>query len=106
MPAPAPPEGEEQFTRLRLPNKKEGEMFGLAIQLHGGDQIRIACDDGKERMCRIPGKLKKRVWIRQGDVVIIKLWDFQPIKADIVWRYLGMQVERLDRQGLLRNLPR
>lgn len=92
--------------RLRLPNRNDGEMFGIAIQLHGGDQIKVACEDGKERMCRIPGKLKKRVWIREGDVVIVQLWDFQPSKADIVWRFLGMQVERLDRMGLLKNLPR
>ena len=103
MPEPANP---EPFVRLRLPNKKDLEMFGIAIQLHGGDQIKVACEDGKERMCRIPGKLKKRVWIREGDIVIIKLWDFQPIKADIVWRYLGMQVERLEREGYLKNLPR
>jgi translation initiation factor 1A len=100
------PASSEPFVRLRLPNKKDLEMFGIAIQLHGGDQIKVACEDGKERMCRIPGKLKKRVWIREGDIVIIKLWDFQPIKADIVWRYLGMQVERLEREGYLKNLPR
>lgn len=100
------PVNPEPFVRLRLPNKKDLEMFGIAIQLHGGDQIKVACEDGKERMCRIPGKLKKRVWIREGDIVIIKLWDFQPIKADIVWRYLGMQVERLEREGYLKNLPR
>ena len=99
-------EGEEIVGRLRLPNRKEGELFGVAVQLHGGDQIKVACEDGKERMCRIPGKLRKRVWIRERDVVIVKLWDFQPSKADIVWRFLGMQVERLERMGLLKNLSR
>ncbi|MFH0714220.1 MAG: translation initiation factor eIF-1A [Candidatus Diapherotrites archaeon] len=95
----------ELVSRLRLPNKKEGELFGLAIQLHGSDQIRVACDDGVERMCRIPGKLRKRVWVRVGDVVIIKKWDIQPIKADIKWLYYGTQVERLKREGHLKGLP-
>ena len=93
-----------EFVRLRLPNRKEGEMFGIAVQLMGADQIKVQCEDGKERSCRIPGKLKKRVWIREGDVVVVKLWSFQPNKGDIVWRYLGTQTERLKREGHLKNL--
>lgn len=97
-------ETEEEFSRMRLPRKNEGEMFGLATQLLGTNQIRVLCEDGTERICRIPGKMKKRVWIRQGDYLIVRLWDFQPSKADVVWRYLGMQVERLRRMGYLKNL--
>lgn len=98
-------EQKEEFVRLRMPNRKEGEMFGIALQLHGSNQIKVSCEDGEERMCRIPGKLRKRVWIREGDIVIIRLWDFQPSKADIVWRFFGAQTERLKREGYLKNLP-
>lgn len=94
-----------QEIKLRQPHRDEGELFGIAIQLHGTNQIRVACEDGVERMCRIPGKLKKRVWIRERDVLIVRKWDFQPIKADIVWRFYGMQTERLKQMGVLRNLP-
>ena len=96
--------GDEE-ARLRLPREKDGEMFALATQRMGGDQIKALCADGQERSVRIPGKMRKRVWVREGDVIIIKLWDFQPSKADVVWRYLGFQVERLKRMGLLKNLP-
>ncbi|HIH10158.1 MAG TPA: translation initiation factor eIF-1A [Candidatus Diapherotrites archaeon] len=95
----------EEIRKTRLPNEKELEMFGLVIQMHGSDQVKVACNDGKERQCRIPGKLKKRVWIRQNDIVIIKLWDFQPSKADIVWRFFGHQTEYLKREGRLKGLP-
>ncbi len=95
----------EIVSRLRLPNRKDGELFGIAVQLHGSDQIRVQCEDGIERMCRIPGKLRKRVWVRTGDVLIVKKWDFQPIKADIKWLYYGQQVERLKREGHLKTLP-
>lgn len=91
--------------RLRLPKKDEGEMFALATQRMGGDQIKCLAIDGEERSCRIPGKLRKKVWVREGDVVIIKLWEFQKSKADIVWRYLGFQTERLKREGRLEGLP-
>ena len=95
---------ETEIVRIRLPKKDEGEMFGVVLQRHGSDQIRVACEDGQERMCRIPGKMRKRVWIRENDVVVIRLWDFQPIKADIVWRYLGNQVQWLKRNGHLKDL--
>jgi translation initiation factor 1A len=91
--------------KLRLPREKDGEMFALATQRMGGDQIKCMAADGEERSCRIPGKLRKKVWVREGDVVIIRLWDFQPSKADIVWRYLGFQTERLKREGRLKDLP-
>src|SRR3989344_9304181 len=95
----------EEIRKTRLPNERELEMFGIVIQMHGSDQIRVSCQDGKERMCRIPGKLRKKGWIREGDIVIIRLWDFQPIKADVVWRYTNIQKDHLLRKGYLAKLP-
>lgn len=99
------PTGDEEVVRVRLPHKDELEMFGVVKQLHGSNQIKIACEDGEERMCRIPGKMRKKVWMRLNDVVIIKLWDFQPSKADVVWRFFGNQVEWLKRNDYLKDLP-
>jgi translation initiation factor 1A len=99
------PTEQEQFAKLRMPNRNEREMFALAIQLMGATQIKALCEDGKERMCRIPGKLRKRVWIKQNDILIIQLWEWQPDRADIVWRFWGTQVEHLKRRGLLSKLP-
>jgi len=48
------------------------ELFGLVIQLMGANQIMVLCEDGKERNVRIPGKLKKKVWVRENDIVIVK----------------------------------
>lgn len=91
--------------RLRMPYRDQLEMFAVVTKLHGTDQMVAMCEDGKERKVRIPGKLKKKVWIREGDVIIVRLWDFQPTKADVVWRFLPLQTEKLKRMGLLRTLP-
>ena len=95
---------EEQVSRIRMPYRNENEVFGIATQLLGSDQIKIMCEDNIERTCRIPGKMRKKVWIREGDLVIVKIWDFQPIKGDVVWRYLKPQAEHLQRKGALKNL--
>lgn len=97
--------GSEGIGRLRFPKKEEFEQFGLVTQLMGANQLIVLCQDGVERKCRIPGKLRKRVWIRQNDVVIVKVWYFQTSKGDVVWRFLGNQSQWLKRKGMLEGLP-
>ena len=64
-------------------------------------QILAACEDGKERHCRIPGKLKKRMWIREGDLLVVRVWDFQDEKCDIRHRYTKTESTYLSRRGML-----
>lgn len=92
---------DQENVRVKMPNKKDLEMFGVVTQLMGVNNVSVMCEDGKERICRIPGKLFKHIWIKQGDLVIVKLWDFQPTKGDVNWRYLGFQVNALEKRGLL-----
>ena len=61
----------------------------------GANHVVVQCTDGVTRMCRIPGKIKKRIWIREGDVVIVVPWEFQDEKADVIWRYTQPQVDWL-----------
>ncbi|KUK04395.1 MAG: translation initiation factor [Methanosarcinales archaeon] len=68
----------------------------------GSNRVMLKCMDGKMRMGRIPGKMKKRIWVREGDLVIAVPWSFQDEKADIVWRYTGPQVDWLQRMGYMR----
>lgn len=95
------PEGDDGFVRVRLPRKRKGELFAVADQLLGASRIKVMCEDGKSRMGRIPGKLKKRMWIREGDLVVVKPWDFQEDKADIVYRYTKTQSSYLKRRGMI-----
>jgi translation initiation factor 1A len=80
----------------------EGEVLGVVVKLLGFDRILVKCQDGHERLCRIRGKMKRRVWIREGDIVIVSPWDFQSDKrGDVVWRYTHAQAENLRRKGIL-----
>ena len=47
---------------------QEGELLGRVIKLVGGDNIIVRCTDGKVRTCRIRGKIKRRMWIREHDL--------------------------------------
>lgn len=82
----------------------EGQLLGIVYKMLGYDRLMVKCEDGKERLCRISGKLKRRVWVREGDVVLISPWDFQDDKGDIKWRYTRNQNDWLRKNGYLKRL--
>jgi len=79
------------------------EVLGIATKLLGYDRIMVKCQDGFERLCRIRGKMKRRVWIRVGDIVVVSPWDFQrETRGDLTWRYTKGQAEMLRGKGYLK----
>ena len=94
-------EGGEEVGRLPLPRRHRGEIFGIANQLLGAARIRVMCEDSVARMGRITGKMKKKMWIREGDLLIVRPWGFQEGKADILFRYSRTQSMYLSRRNLL-----
>jgi translation initiation factor 1A len=95
---------ESHLKELVLP--QSGELLGRVIKLVGGDNIIVKCTDGRVRTCRIRGKIKRRMWIRDNDVVLIAPWDFQSGKADIVWRYIRAHADKLEQDGYLVGVAR
>ncbi len=94
-------EGGEEVGRLPLPRRDRGEVFGIASQLLGAARIRVMCEDNVSRMGRITGKMKKKMWIREGDLLVVRPWGFQEGKADILFRYSRTQSQYLARRNLL-----
>lgn len=94
-------DGGEEIVRVRIP--KGREMLGIVDNMLGANRVSVRCLDGKTRLGRIPGKMKKRIWIRNGDVVIVLPWEFQDDKADVIWRYTSPQVDWLERRGYLKG---
>lgn len=87
--------------RVKMPNKRVNEMFALAEQILGGRRVTVLCADGETRMARIPGKMRRRQWVRDGDLIIVWPWDFQDAKADVKHRYTKTQAMYLSRKGVL-----
>ncbi len=99
------PTDEPEITRVKMPYRKNGEMFGRVIDIYGQDRMEVFCEDGKHRIGRIRGKIKKRVWVRKGDLVIVNPWSFetqvqdQKEKCEISWRYLKTEITWLTRNN-------
>ncbi|MEM3882182.1 MAG: translation initiation factor eIF-1A, partial [Candidatus Methanomethylicaceae archaeon] len=92
--------GEGSSRELVLPG--EGQLVGIVAQLLGFNRVKVKCADGKTRICRIPGKMIKKIWLREGDLVLVAPWDFQSDqKGDILWRYDRNEIKILKSKGLL-----
>ncbi|MBN2880546.1 translation initiation factor eIF-1A [Candidatus Woesearchaeota archaeon] len=88
--------------RVRLP--RPPQVFGILEQRVGGSRMKVRCFDGKNRLCRIPGRLKRKLWVREGDVLLIEPWEFGgDEKGDVVYKYRPVQVDILKNKGLLKQ---
>ena len=92
---------EEIVTRVKLP--RNGEVIGIIEQRLGGNKMLVSCLDGKTRNCRVPGRLKRGLWLRPGDVVIIEFWELDKEKVDVIFKYRPNQVEWLKDKGYLKK---
>ena len=95
-------EGTEGPIRVKLP--REGQVLGIIDQRVGGGRMVVKCTDGKSRNCRVPGRLKRRLWLREKDAVIVKPWEFDDEKADVLYKYNPNQYNWLKKKGYLKTL--
>jgi translation initiation factor 1A len=92
----------QENTRIPIPEKKENEMFAVANKVLGGSRVDVHSEDGKTRLARIPGRMKRRMGrIKMGDLLIISPWEIQDEKADIIHRYRKNHVRFLSKRNML-----
>lgn len=93
--------GQENL-RIPIPENEENEMFAIVNQVLGGSRMNVQSSDGKSRLARIPGRMRRKMGrIRMGDLVVISPWDVQDEKADILYRYRNNQIRFLSNKNML-----
>ncbi len=94
---------EEEIRRTPLP--RGNQVLGICEQRVGGSRMKVRCMDGRMRICKIPGRLKRKLWVREGDVLLIEPWELGGNeKGDVIYKYKPIQVEHLRRKGILKEL--
>jgi len=63
----------------------------------------IRTTDGRTIIARVPGRVKKFLWIREGDIVLLEKWEFDQEKADLIYKYKPNEIKALENKGLLGN---
>jgi len=97
------PEAEQEApVRVRMP--RDRELIGIIVQRYGGNRMEVRATDGKTRNCRVPGRYKRRLWLRPNDIVLIVPWEDDDNKGDIIFKYRGSQINQLRKMGILDKL--
>lgn len=88
--------------RVRMPKGKE--IIGVIAQRVGGGRMQVSCMDGKTRNCRVPGRLRRGLWLRETDVILVLPWEYDgDQKADVMYKYSKAEIEKLKKDGLLKT---
>ena len=101
------PGGQQQSSyvpsRVKVPRNKE--ILGVVEQRVGANRMIVKCFDGKQRNCRIPGALRRKLWLRPGDTVIVESWEFdKDNRGDILFKYTPAAIEWLRRKGFIKDM--
>jgi translation initiation factor 1A len=74
-------------SKRELEFKDESQEYAQVTKMLGNGRLEASCFDGQTRLCHIRGKFTKRVWINQGDIILIGLRDYQDGKGDVIHKY-------------------
>jgi translation initiation factor 1A len=86
--------------RVKTPGK--GQLLGIIEERLGNRRSKVRCSDGNIRTCRIPGRVRRRMWTREGDIVLIEPWSVQENeRGDLIRTYPKPQIEWLEKKGYL-----
>ncbi len=93
----------QPMARVRLP--RGNEVLGKVTQRLGANRMLVACFDGKERNCRVPGRMKRALWIRPGNIVLVQPWEYEgDKKGDVIFSYTPAAIQWLERKGFLKGV--
>lgn len=74
--------------------RQEGQQLARVLRALGNLNMSCFCNDGKTRICRVRGKMIKREFVEQGDIVLISLRDLdkkedkkEDLRGDILAKY-------------------
>lgn len=96
-------EQEQQMpSRVRMP--RHGQLIGIVLERLGGKRMSIKTTDNKVRNCRVPGRFRRKFWLRPGNIVMIEPWPDDDSKGDIVYQYRKNETAQLKKRGILNNL--
>lgn len=81
-----------------------GQVYGKVIKKLGGDFMKLLCSDGQERMGYIRGKMRKKEWLNENDIVLCTLNSFgtdisNKNKCTIELKYRMEEIHTLESQG-------
>nr|ACO12041.1 Eukaryotic translation initiation factor 1A, X-chromosomal [Lepeophtheirus salmonis] len=90
---------ENEGLKRELVFREDGQEYTQVTKMLGNGRLEAMCFDGVKRLCHIRGKLRKKVWINQSDIILVGLRDYQDAKADVILKYSADEARNLKSYG-------
>ena len=81
--------------------KDESQEYAQVVRMLGNGRLEALCFDGEKRLAHIRGKMRKKVWINNGDIILLSLREFEDGKADVIQKYTPDEARSLKQHGEL-----
>ncbi|KAI0379130.1 hypothetical protein F5Y04DRAFT_260507 [Hypomontagnella monticulosa] len=92
---------ENDNEKRELTFKEDGQEYAQVVKMLGNGRLEAQCFDGAKRLAHIRGKLRKKVWINNGDIILLSLRDYQDEKGDVILKYSADEARSLKAYGEL-----
>ena len=89
----------EGDTKRELEYKEDGQEYAQVMRMLGNGRLDASCFDGTKRICHIRGKMRKKVWVGVGDIILVGLRDYQDGKCDVILKYTADEARLLKAYG-------
>lgn len=89
----------ENEEKRELVFKEDGQEYAQVLRMLGNGRLEAQCIDGVKRLCHIRGKMRKKVWVNTGDIILLGLRDYQDDKADVIQKYMADEARSLKAYG-------
>lgn len=90
-------------TTRKIILKEHGTEYAILETNLGNCRFKCYCYDDKDRLAHIRGNMRKRTWLKKGDLVLVSIRDFEEGKCDIIHKYNELEREKLLRMGEIKK---
>jgi len=91
----------ENEEKRELVFKEHGQEYAQVLRMLGNGRLEAQCVDGVKRLCHIRGKMRKKVWVNTGDIILLGLREYQDEKADVIQKFMADEARSLKAYGEL-----
>mmetsp|Transcript_16143 Transcript_16143/g.31020 ORF Transcript_16143/g.31020 Transcript_16143/m.31020 type:complete len:140 (+) Transcript_16143:90-509(+) len=91
----------ENEEKRELVFKEHGQEYAQVLRMLGNGRLEAQCVDGVKRLCHIRGKMRKKVWVNTGDIILVGLREYQDEKADVIQKFMADEARSLKAYGEL-----
>lgn len=95
-----------QVTRTTI-RAEHNQLYAKVLKRMGNNKISVVCSDGQVRICSIPGKYRKKMWLNPDDILLIDLETHGSSKSNVCTmnhKYNCKDIDSLKQENMLGHM--